>query len=150
MPANDHYTETVKLDYGEWLNHANLLLNGTKGGKRRHGKSFSENYQHSLKGVYFYDKAERFIQAAEAFRACSKFLDASDCYSRAASIFQHQLGCHDQAALLYTEAGLCLEKIETAQGSDDFGKIRNTTFILKITHIRTLSQNTRESCFVIL
>lgn len=111
---------TVKLDYEEWTERAERLFRGARGEKR--SKSSSEKYQHALKRVYFHDKAERFIQAAEAFRVCGKFLNASDAYSQAASIFEHQLVSHSSAALLYTEAGLCLEKIETSQGSVSFGK----------------------------
>jgi len=112
----------LKVDYNEWINRAGVLLNRAKGGKRMKTKgSSSEKYQYSLKRFYFHDKADRFIQAAEAFRICGKFLDASDAYSRAASIFEHQLVGHNQAAMLYTEAGLCLEKIEVSQGSDAFG-----------------------------
>jgi hypothetical protein len=119
---NENYLHHANVDLEEWTKRAEHLLRLAKGEQRwklRHTNS--AKYQRSLRIIYFMEKAENFIQAAEAFRVCGRFLDAGAAYSRAASLYEHQIARNEPAALLYTEAGLCLEKIETSQGSDAFG-----------------------------
>jgi len=110
---------TIKLDYKEWNALAERSLVGARSARQIQAGT---KYQHALKRVFWRNKADMFIEAAEAFRICGRFQSSSDAYTQAASIFEHQLESHSQAAILYTEAGLCLEKLEVSKGSDSLGE----------------------------
>ncbi len=141
------YQQILKLDPKEWKNlaeHALLRANQTQA---------SVKYQHALKRVYWRDKVEIFTEAAEAFRISGRYINSSDSYSQAASILEYQLESNYAAALLYTEAGLCLEKLEPSKGSDSLGENFENILVLLLRFnyftILFLKIN-RKSSFIVL
>lgn len=57
---------------------------------------------------------DTYIRAAEQFRMSSSQLDAAKAYEKAAFLSSEKLKKPDKAALLYTEAALCLEKLDSS------------------------------------
>ena len=72
--------------------------------------------------LYKEEEIQLFIKAAEAFRICNKWIDASAAYGRAAWILGHELKQQEEGAILYTEAGLCAMRLGIEEGKKYFRK----------------------------
>jgi hypothetical protein len=112
----------------ELLKKAQYLLQCAKDGitKRRKQKSKrvtgSTNLLANAPFLYIEDEIKLYIDTAEAFRICSKWIDAAEAYGQAAWINGNGLKKEEEAAILYTEAGLCAMKFGIEEGEKYFRK----------------------------
>ena len=65
-----------------------------------------------------------YIETAEAFYTCSKWIDAAEAYAQAAWINGNELKREEEAAILYTEAGLCATKFGIGEGERYFSEFQ--------------------------
>lgn len=70
--------------------------------------------------LYVQEEIKLFIDAAEAFRICSKWIDAAEAYSQGAWMLGHDLNEYEAGAVLYTEAGICEMRFGMNQGEKHF------------------------------
>ena len=111
------------------MRRAQDLLQRAKDGivKRRKLKSKrvtgSTNLLVNAPSLYIEDEIKLYIDIAEAFRTCSKWVDAAEAYSQAAWINGNDLKNEEEAAILYTQAGLCAIKFGIGEGNKYFSKL---------------------------
>lgn len=110
----------------EWLRTARHRLKCANDGtsNMRKGKnqrsSMASNFLDRAPNLHIEEDIQHFIKAAEAFLIASKWRDAALAYALAASMYHLELDAMNEAALLYTEAGLVADKFDS--GEEYFSK----------------------------
>ena len=123
-----HAIMSIPLKRDQLLEHAQSLLQRTKDGiiKRRKMKSMrvagTTNLLVNAPHLFLEDEVKLYIDTAEAFRVCSKWIDAAEAYGQAAWMMSNNLKKAEEAAILYTEAGLCGKKLGIEEGAMYFSK----------------------------
>lgn len=118
----------VALTRENLLAHAEDLLQRAKDGisKRRNKKSKRiiglTKLLVNSPSLCVEEEIKLFIDAAEAFRTCSKWIDAAEAYSQGAWMLGHDLKEYEGGAILYTEAGLCAMRLGMNEGEKHFSK----------------------------
>jgi tetratricopeptide (TPR) repeat protein len=109
------------FDRKEWVQTARRRLGFVRDGtcKMRKGKSkrlsLTSNFLEKAPTLHIEDDAQHYIMAAEAFLIVSKWRDAAIAYGQAAGIYHLELNALNQAASLFTEAGLVASKFGSGE-----------------------------------
>ena len=117
----------IKEDYNE---KARSLLKCAKDGIATRRKQKSKrfvgitNFLVNSQSLHMEEEMMLFVQAAESFRICGKWLDAADAYSQAAWIVACELKDEEAGAILYTEAGLCAMTLGIEEGEKNLSKLK--------------------------
>ena len=75
--------------------------------------------------LYTEEEINLYIDAAVAFRICSKWTDAAESYAQAAWLMGNHLRENEEAAILYTEAGQAAMKFGINDAANHFSKFNN-------------------------
>ena len=120
------FPESVKLDRQEWLKKSSHLWEGANAGiqKRKKGKNkrFLSSLLVNAPTIHIEEDISLYLKAGEAFRICEKWLDAGKAYGQAAAMKAHELHNIDEAAILYTVAAFCTERMAMGEGEHYFSK----------------------------
>ena len=120
--------DAVTINRDEWLDRADelLALSIESSSKRRTRKTLRSavlgDYSVNAPTLHIEGEISIVLRAAEAFRICGKWMDASEAYSKAAWMKGNDLMLADESAILYTEAALCAEKVEQCFGEKYYSK----------------------------
>lgn len=120
----------------ELLGNATKLLQKAKDGmaKRRKLKSTRAigltNFITNAPTLFTEEEIKLYIDAAEAFHSCGKWIDAAEAYAHAAWLMGNHLKQSEEAAILYTEAGLCAIKCGISEAVKYFSEFSNIFCIM--------------------
>jgi hypothetical protein len=120
------YPESVTIDRKEWLKKSSSLWKGANEGiqKRKKGKNkrFLSSLLVNAPTIHIEEDISLYLKAGEAFRICEKWIDAGKAYGQAAAMKAYELQAIDEAAILYTVAGFCTERLGIGEGEFYFSK----------------------------
>ena len=93
--------------------------------KRKKGKNkrFLSSLLVNAPTIHIEEDISLYLKAGESFRICEKWIDAGKAYGVAAAMTANELHAIDEAAILYTVAGFCTERMGTGEGESFFSKL---------------------------
>lgn len=116
------FCQGVTIDRLKWLRRTEQLLELSKDsiekkqGRKNHRSVGFSNFLVNAPALHIENELGILLKIAEAYQNCGKWIEASETFSKAAWIQHNKLGFAGEAAILYTEAASCSEKIN---GSDE-------------------------------
>jgi hypothetical protein len=97
-------------------------------GKRTEGRNSRQQGINCLHPNFYTKQEVKYtVLAAEAFRVCGEhhYFDSAKCYSRAATLHADALHNPEEAARLFTEAGIVSEKTDTSFANEYYSEYHN-------------------------
>ncbi len=108
----------IIIDRKEWLRIARERLKSANDGTSKMRKqkikrsSITSNFVDKAPTIHIEQDIQQFIKAAEAFEIAGRWKEAAEAYAKTGSMYLFELKAFNNAALLYTEAGLVAERFD--------------------------------------
>ena len=124
------HPQAVVIDRKEWLQKSSRLWKAAQEGIKKRKKEKNRRFLSSsllvnAPSLHIEEDISLYLKAAEAFHICEKWTDAGIAYGHAAAMMGDELHNVEEAGVMYTKAGFCVERASIGEGEKYFSKRYN-------------------------